>query len=130
MLIVILEPAPIPTFEVEGWVGEDRSGPARRWIIPSRAVVAEQSRLQAHWRNGAALVASRRGGHADSRADEGDTLATGPHSQRRPRTEAGSRRRRPPPSDGHPGFDGLKVSYPIAIPGGSPKHGERRLVAS
>ena len=50
MLIVSLEPASIPAFKVEGWVGEDRFGPARRWIIPSRAVVAEQSRPQAHWR--------------------------------------------------------------------------------
>ena len=34
-----------------------RIDPARtRLIIPSRAVVAEQSHLQAHWRNGAALV--------------------------------------------------------------------------
>ena len=33
-----------------------RIDPARRLIIPSRAVVAEQSHLTAHWRNGSALV--------------------------------------------------------------------------
>ena len=44
--------------------------------------------------------------------------------------KADSHRCRPPPSDGHPGFDGPKVSYPIAkdrLP--SPRGDEARNVA-
>jgi hypothetical protein len=40
--------------EKAGWASANSD--AQRLIFPFRAVVAEQSRPQAHWRNGAALV--------------------------------------------------------------------------
>ena len=79
-------------------------GPIRppRLIIPSRAVVAEQSHLHAHWRNGAALV-----NHAEVDMPIVVRMKVilsppGLILKERPRTEAGFKRRRPPPSDRHP----------------------------
>src|SRR5215208_4911956 len=43
----------------------------------------QESRSVGEDRSGPHPLKSCRGGHADSRADEGDTLATGPHSQRK-----------------------------------------------
>jgi len=82
-------------------------------IIPSRAVVAEQSHLTAHWRNGAALVQQA---EVDMSivvrmkvilSPPGLILKEKAPGGKRVHADGGL------PSDRHPGFDAPKVSYPI-----------------